>query len=151
MGVLTQFRTPPPTILIVTHVRFYPPTAGNELRIFRLIKFLKNRGYQIAVMVNPLTENVPLDSERRRKIHEFVDYYEEVGDFDGDHIFSTGYGQPIRTEPTLEERRQQEQTFCPDAVLWRTSELIKRFSPRVIIAEYIWTSRVLKLAPVPCG
>jgi len=147
MGILEQFRTPPPTILIVTHVRFYRPAAGNELRISNLIKFLKKRGYRIAVIVNPLREKAPLDREGRRKIHEFVDYYEEVGDFDSDPIFSTAYGQPLTTEPILEGRRQQEQAFCPDAVLLRTSELIKQFSPQVVIAEYIWTSSVLKLAP----
>ncbi len=136
----------PPTILMVTHVRFYPPAAGNELRIFNLIKFLKKRGYQIAVLVNPLSESAPLDPERRRKIHEFVDYYEEMGDFDSHHISSTGF-RPITTEPILERWRHQEQALCPDAVLWRTSELIKRLSPRVILSEYIWTSSVLKLAP----
>ena len=139
--------TCPPSILIVTHVRFYPPAAGNELRIFNLIKFLKKRGYQIAVLVNPLTENAPLDPDRRRKLHELVDYYEEVGDFDSDQVFSTNHGQPITTEPILERWRHQEQMFCPDALLGRASELIKRFLPCVILAEYVWTSRVLKLAP----
>jgi len=147
LGVLEQFRTPSSIILMVTHVRFYPPAAGNELRIFNLINFLKKRGHQIAVIVNPLSEHTPLDHERLRSIHEYVDYYEEIGDFDNDHVLTHGYGQPLTTEPALERWRQQEQAFCPDAVLWRTSEFIKRFSPQVIIAEYIWTSRVLKLAP----
>jgi hypothetical protein len=81
------------------------------------------------------------------KIHEFVDYYEETGDFESDHISSTGPSPSITTEPILKRWQHQEQAFCPDVILWRTSELIRQFSPRVIMAEYIWTSRVLKLAP----
>ncbi len=36
--------------------------------------------------------------------------------------------------------------FCPDEMLARAKYLVEKFSPKIILAEYIWTSRIFELA-----
>ncbi len=146
LNILSELQAPPPTILIVTHIRFYPPAAGNEQRLLRLVKFLKKLGYQIVMLVNPFLEATQLDRESRKAMHQYVDYYEEMGDVSIDEVHSLSLDSAIGNEPILDKWKLTEERFCPDVVLQRASSLIEQFSPKVILAEYIWTSRILALA-----
>ncbi len=78
---ISPFSPSMPTILIVTHIRFYPPTAGNEQRLIRLVKYLKKLGYRILMLVNSAMEKDAMDNQRRRVMHDYVDYYEEISDY----------------------------------------------------------------------
>lgn len=134
-----------PTIFIVTHVRFFPPTAGNEQRIFKLVKYFKKLGYQIVMLVNPFLENEPLKSEYCSLIHQYVDYYEELGDTPFGK-YSSSFAIKNNQSSVLEKLRGTELSFCPDEMMARAKELIQAFTPKVIVAEYIWTSRIFELA-----
>ena len=135
-----------PTILIVTHIRFYPPTAGNEQRLFKLVKYLKKLGYQILMLVNPFIEKQPLDNHRRRSLHDYVDYYEEVGEYPVKKYSSSTAPSPLKRSALLEKWQLFELTFCPDEMMARAKQLIEAYSPNIILAEYIWTSRIFELA-----
>lgn len=146
LKIIEKFRTPPPTILIVTHIRFYPPTAGNEQRLFRIVKYLKKLGYQIVMLVNPFLEATKLDRESRSLLHQYVDYYEEIGDIPLDRMNDAPFVSEIGNEPSLARWKVIEENFCSNAVMHRARDLIEQFSPKIILAEYIWTSRVFALA-----
>ena len=146
LKIINQLRTPPPTILIVTHIRFYPPTAGNEQRLFKLVKYLKKLGYQIVMLVNPFLETARLDPESRSTLHQYVDYYEEIGDVTLDETTDVPFDSPIGNEPILDKWKINEESFCSDAVMDRARKLMEQFSPKIILAEYIWTSRIFSLA-----
>jgi len=147
LKVIDDLRTPPPTILIVTHIRFFPPAAGNELRLFRLIKYLKKLGYHIAMLVNPIEATSPLDRDGRSALHGYVDYYEEIGDIPADEVGHRSPASEIGSEPILEKWKLTEETFCSNAVLDRAGRLIRQFAPSIILAEYVWMSRIFALAP----
>jgi glycosyltransferase involved in cell wall biosynthesis len=137
------------TVLIVSHVRFHPPTAGNEIRLNRLIKYLKKMGYRVAVLVNPFSEYAAMDRDVRREVYSLADYYEEIGESLGDLATdpSVLVESLPRPDPVLDRWRFMEDTFCSPAVLARAKVIIEEFAPSIIIAEYIWMSRVLGLAP----
>ena len=40
------------TVLLITHVIPYPPSAGNEIRILKLLKWFKSEGYQVVLLLN---------------------------------------------------------------------------------------------------
>ena len=135
-----------PTVLIVTHIRFYPPTAGNEQRLFKLVKYLKKIGYQVLMLVNPFMEKEPIDNQRRREMHQFVDYYEELSDYPTERYVQNGTVSPKNQRVSLEKWKSIEYSFCPDELLAKVKRLVNIFSPKIFIAEYIWTSRIFELA-----
>jgi glycosyltransferase involved in cell wall biosynthesis len=142
---LRALGSPPPAVLVVTHIRFYPPSAGNEQRLFRMVKYFKKLGYRVVMLVNPFLEKTSLDPEWRQTLLQYVDYYEEIGDVAVDDPTHIESDSPIGREAILERWRNAEESFCSQAVLARTRDLIAAFSPKVLLAEYIWTSRVFSL------
>lgn len=144
--IINELGIDPPTVLIVTHIRFYPPTAGNEQRMLQLVKYLKKLGYRVIMLVNPFLEQSQLDRNARSSLHQYVDYYEEIGDLPLDRKDVIPYNPEIGNEPVLNRWKITEATFCSDAVMERASYLIEQFSPNILIANYIWMSRVLALA-----
>ena len=135
-----------PTILIVTHIRFFPPTAGNEQRLFRLVRYLKKLGYQIVMLVNHFMEKNHLDNQKRNIIHQYVDYYEELGDHPTDKYKSNSASSQLKNSAILEKWQGTEFAFCPDEMMAKAKQLIQEFSPKIVVAEYIWTSRIFELA-----
>jgi glycosyltransferase involved in cell wall biosynthesis len=146
VDVINQLGIDPPTILIATHIRFYPPAAGNELRILLLVKYLRKIGYRIIMLVNPFLEKSKLDREARSILHKYVDYYEELGDLPIDGSVEIPLDAGIENESILGRWKPTEESFCPDAMMQRATSLIQEFSPKIIVAEYIWMSRILALA-----
>ena len=134
-----------PTIFFITHVRFYPPSAGNEQRIFKFINYLRKLGYQIVVLVNPFLESEPLEDKQRAKTHQFVDFYEEISD--PSPIVDNNNPNSIITSNVISRWSDVERSFCPDRLMERVRQLVEIFSPEVVVAEYIWTSRILDLIP----
>jgi glycosyltransferase involved in cell wall biosynthesis len=139
----------PPTVLIVSHVRFHSPEAGIEIRLNRFIKYLKMIGYRIVVLVNPFRENAALNRGVRRGVYRFADYYEEIGEALGHAATDVALriGGLPQAEPILARWQEMEDRFCSPAVLERTKAIIDEFQPSIIMAESIWMSRVLELAP----
>lgn len=130
-----------PTILLVTHVRFYPPSAGNEQRIFKFISYLRRIGYQIVVLVNPFLEVESLNNKQLATIHQFVDYYEEITS-----SFSAIDKRSIESD-SISKWSEVEGRFCPDSLLEKFRQLVEYYSPQVVVAEYIWTSRIFEKLP----
>lgn len=56
----TRAASLPRRLLLITHVIPYPPSAGNELRIYRLLLWLKDLGYEVVLLLSvPATSLTP--------------------------------------------------------------------------------------------
>lgn len=64
-------------ILMVTHVVPIPPGAGNEQRVYRLLRWLRDEGYQVILMLRPQPAQT-LDEPRRRALLELVHDIQEI-------------------------------------------------------------------------
>ena len=60
----------PRRFLLVTHVVPYPASAGNELRIYRLLLWLKDLGYQVVLLLT--VPDASLTQEQRQALQELV-------------------------------------------------------------------------------
>lgn len=134
------------TILIVTHIRFFPQTAGNEQRLHNLVKYLHKLGYRILMVVNPFLETQPISREARSYIHKYVDYYEEVGDRSIRGASESKIVLNNEEEQDTSKWFNIESSFCPEICLTLVEDLVSKFNPTIIISEYIWMSRIFTLA-----
>lgn len=132
-----------PCVFIVSHIRFYPSSAGNELRLFKLIRYFKKQGFRVVILVHPFLEKQTLNRQRLYEIHKYVDFYEEL---DTKHYISD-YHVLMSSKKNTELKNFQhlELAYCPDALLQRVGELIALYNPRIVISEYIWMSRIFRV------
>jgi len=139
-----------PLIFMATHVKFYPPSAGNEIRVCSLLRHLKKKGYSIALLFTP-TDGKLFSSEEIECIKaDMVDYLYQVKNADRcpGRIIAADYKKLLHEhEPALERWAKMEETFLPYGAVVRAVEIIRRLKPQIVIAQYIWMSSVLKLAP----
>lgn len=135
-------------LLFVTHVRFFPVGAGNELCIWNMIRYLKASGYQIAVILTDL-DRTRLPDHHRYEILKTVDLLYEIQP--GDEWFCppqlpVDVTARLPCEPTLAKWKETEMGFCPDITVAATHLALRILRPRVLVAQYIWFSRILPLA-----
>jgi glycosyltransferase involved in cell wall biosynthesis len=136
-------------LLFVTHVRFFPVGAGNELGIWNLVRHLKTSGYQIAVILTDL-DRVRLADHHRYEILKTVDLLYEIQP--GDEWFCPSslpadVSARLPCEPILSKWAAMEHGFCPDITVAATHLALRILRPQVLVAQYIWFSRILPLAP----
>ncbi len=134
-------------VFIVTHVKFFPCSAGNEIRIYKLIKQLKNKGYIIAVLYCPLDEAM-FNCAEQESIKNYVDYLYQIPYRvrNAESVVSPVYNElQLSQEKRLANWEHVENSFFPKAAVIKADEIIQQLSPQIVIAEYIWTSRVLKM------
>src|SRR5512143_2035634 len=65
------------TIIIVSHVVPVPPSAGNELRILRMMTWLKGQGYRLVLLLN----HAPLPRWSIEALETVVDEVHLIDDF----------------------------------------------------------------------
>jgi Methyltransferase domain/Glycosyl transferases group 1 len=151
------------TIVCLTHVMPVFPRAGNEYRIHRMLRWLRQRGYVVVPIVAPIDGSHPSADEMRAIAEEFgnavlclptgrVEYIlRDVADvlqsLDGERI--AGYAATLGEDGPLDERGrellQMDRAFCSDALIETVLRLQSTLGRYVLLAEYIWMSRVLPL------
>jgi hypothetical protein len=152
-----------PTVLCLSHVVPYPPRAGNEYRIYRMLRWLRDQGYRvIPVIAPPPGEHVDTDA-----LHPLVAEFSNavLCDRDGrleyvlrdvpDVVASLGgeFTRPVSTllgEDAVQDRREQQllyvdRAICHDALITTVLRLHQVLRPCILLAEYIWMSRILPL------
>jgi 2-polyprenyl-3-methyl-5-hydroxy-6-metoxy-1,4-benzoquinol methylase len=149
--------------LAVSHVLPFPPRAGNEYRIHRLVKWLQSIGHEVHLVVSPLPgENLDraaivraagqypnLIICERNGLVSFQSQRPEVHE-----MLSALSGQRPRSferknvalEPGLTTRiAELEQIFCPDHL----GDLLRRLAnarpPDMAISNYVFMSRFLPM------
>jgi hypothetical protein len=154
-----------PTVLCLSHVMPLPPRAGNEYRIYRLLRWLRDQGYRVLPVIAPLPGQ-PVDSEALRSLaDEFSNAV--LCDRDGrleyvlrdvPDVLTSLRGQfacsasVLLDEDNVREEherllQQMDRAFCHDALITTVLRLQQVLRPDVLLAEYIWMSRVLPLIP----
>jgi hypothetical protein len=150
-------------VVCLTHVMPVAPRAGNEYRIYRMLKWLRGSGYVVIPILAPADGSQPGAAEAHAIAEEFgnaivclpdgrIDYVlRDVPDvlrsLDGnltDRFASILAEQRMRTSDQREMLRI-DRSFCSDALIATVLRLQAVLGPYVLLAEYIWMSRVLPL------
>jgi glycosyltransferase involved in cell wall biosynthesis len=133
-----------PHILMVTHVLPYPHAAGNEIRIFRLLKFLRKAGFRITLVLRPL-EKTEISNESIIGLNSLADAV---------YIFDSRTPAPkeninfpyLDLAESDKRLKQMQDGFCPPWFAAEIECLMSDIKPDVVISQYIFMSRIL-LAP----
>jgi hypothetical protein len=160
---LTPSQAERPTVLCLSHVMPWPPRAGNEYRIFRLLRWLHAHGYRVVPVIAPLPGE-PVETDALRSLAEHFSNA-VLCDRDGrleyvlrdvPDVLSSLRGEltrPIATlldEDAVQDVRERhllhiDRTFCHDALITTVLRLLQVLGPCVLLSEYIWMSRILPL------
>lgn len=152
------------TILVVSHVVPCPPSAGNEVRILKIIQWLKSQGFRIVLLLN----HHPLPAEREEALAKVTDAVHYVGD-EVDVLPAA----PMR--PVLATIADKLAVALPDSRLYRlafgmskdkmvrshnvkrylgaerlarmTRHLCGMYRPFAVVAEYIFSAPCLDVVP----
>lgn len=147
-------------VLAFGHVPPYPPQAGNEYRLHRLLVWLVAEGYDLLFVLCP-TPNEALSSERLAAIaaiYPNVLILEHGGTLH--HSLTTHAcvldGLPPSQDlaaflgedaipPSLAKPLELSRAFCPDILATMLRHIDARFSPDLVLAEYVFQTRVFPL------
>ena len=152
-----------PMILVVSHVIPYPPSAGNEIRILKMLKWFQEQGYNIILLLNQEKVNDDL----RKKLELIFDHIHLISDDYEDeairrtkryfkaelslfklfknsnifHIFS-GINYESKTKSI-----ELKKWFASDQLMKASKYLYNKYKPIIVMVEYIFTSPCLKAIP----
>src|SRR5262249_25425861 len=152
-----------PCILCVTHVRPYPPRAGNEYRIHRMLSWLTQQDWDVVLVVSPLpNEHFPEDeSEELSRAYENVivvrhdgkiwhrlsrrDAADAVVSLSKTKVqdFAVRLAEHDRPLPTRVAHLTR--SFCPDTVVQAALALEAAISPKIVLVSYIFMTRLFPL------
>ncbi len=137
-----------PLILFVSHVSIVKPSAGNELRIFNLVRFLKSSGYRIAYIYAPLERKL-LPPGEETEMFKIVDFFQQINPETvklQEQQRSKLLDLLARTqEAELSVLKDVEDHYCPLELMAVVTETVAKLKPSIVVAEYVFMSRILKL------
>jgi hypothetical protein len=152
-----------PIILCLSHVSPCPPRAGNEYRVQRLLRWLGGEGYRIVPVIAPLPEAHVGTESLRQVAAEFsnavlctregtIEYIlgsvpDVLAGLDGAWIkpVSGLLGERAGKGGHAGDLLGRDRTFCHDALVTTALRLHDTLRPAVVIAEYIWMTRLFPL------
>ncbi|HEY6838526.1 MAG TPA: hypothetical protein VI389_07280, partial [Geobacteraceae bacterium] len=161
--------TPDRTILVVSHVVPYPPAAGNQLRIHRMLTWLRSEGYRVVLLLN----HPPLSRREMELLQTTVDSVHLIDDYvfvpgDGAIGIRSGLGKHLlcglRFIAKLAEygalcmtlsgvRRSENKSrftkknHCPEKLGRITRHLCRECRPDAVLAEYVFSTPCLDAVP----
>lgn len=143
--------------ILVGHVLPFPPRAGNEYRIHRLLKWLRSLGHEVHVLLCPLPGEFPAPELIRQASKEYpnlvlcerdgkLHYQSERADVRA-ALAALG-GKRSRSLLTRDHEGEGrlanvERTFCPDPLVDLLLRLEQVVQPEMVIASYVFASRSL--------
>lgn len=144
-----------PVVFVVTHVVPFPPGAGNELRLARLIEWLERSGWAVALFLNrlyqPRLPRARLDELRRRVSHLYVidrplllQRWAHSARFWVRHGLWRLGAMPFWRSL---ERVELEERFTPPSLLRELERRFAQLRPRAVIAEYAFMSGCFAATP----
>ncbi|QJW80197.1 glycosyltransferase [Burkholderia glumae] len=127
--------------MMVTHVLPYPPAAGNEIRIYKMLSWFRQRGYGITLVLKPLGDT-EVPNECIVGLRDLVD---QLHVFDNRFVpaATTRVVDPGFDDPAL---TQIQDGFCPAWFVDEVAALAATLQPDVVIAQYVFMSRILELS-----
>jgi glycosyltransferase involved in cell wall biosynthesis len=149
-----------PTILMISHVVPCTPAAGNEIRILKMIRWLKKEGYRIIFLLNGE------DGFEPSILNSFDDIVDRV------HLVGDDYGVDLSTQCTrkvcgasfkervtgliantfLGDRKRVrsnavKKSLAHERLIQVTGFLCRKYDPCAVIAEYIFAAPCLDAVP----
>ncbi len=150
-----------PVVVVVSHFVPVPPSAGNEKRLFHLLRWLNARGFDVVLVVNAL--HLRLTPERIRQLRGEVRALELVGQptplttrlpWPARQLLSRAHGlvsfasqARSRLQRPRTRLEQIEEDFCPPPLLRALDVIVRRWQPQVMLAEYVFMTRCFRAAP----
>ena len=150
------------TILCLTHVAPWPPRAGNEYRIHRMLTWLRSQGWSVVLLYCPLPGEEPAAAQRDALVAEYdnvvlvgregeIAY--RLSDPAAARAIAALAGKTRDFARLLNEADLREiarllpltRTFCPDALLEVLLALSKALSPKAVLTNYVFMTRGLPL------
>ncbi len=150
-------------VVCLTHVMPLHPRAGNEYRIHRMLRWLRHCGY-VVIPIVALTDGSRLTSADLRALAdeygnavfcaadgrlEYVlrDVPDVLRSLDGESTphWATMLGEDRFMTKGAPDLLAMDRAFCTDALISTVLRLQSTLGPYVLLAEYIWMSRVLPL------
>jgi glycosyltransferase involved in cell wall biosynthesis len=151
------------TIIIISHVLPYPPAAGNEIRILRMINWLRSVGFKIVYLLNA----VSLPERRRRDVLTVVDNIYCKADpvsyaqmllqkvttrlglnFQNRELrWLRGMKHRRNPDSTLNEAELRKKSLAPEELIKTARSLVKKYRPCAVIGEYVFTAPCLRALP----
>jgi len=153
-----------PVIIIISHVVPFPPAAGNEIRILNMMKWLKQQGYRIVLLLN----SDPIEPDIIKALKEVVYAVhfrdEDIPSIKLDMLKKSQYNysniiiekldkiakKGILNETFLMKRIQRKaisnatkQWLCPRKLIQLTNFLCEKYKASAVLAEYIFTTPCL--------
>lgn len=154
----------PRVIVCLTHVAPVAPRAGNEYRIHRMLTWLHRAGYVVIPVLAPNDGSQPgvdmvhmMAAEFNNAIvclpngelHYLLrDVPDVLRSLHGELTppFAAQLGEDRYRPDHEREMLHMDRSFCSDAVMAAVLRLESALGRYVLLAEYIWMSRVLPLA-----
>jgi hypothetical protein len=141
--------------VVVSHVSPWPVRAGNEYRLLRLLRHLRQQGYRLVLVLAPLPNEPPGADTFERAVAEFgnVVLCQPSGEIrfslrDCPDVLSGLRGQPIPVAPLEDAGTAQAETdraFCHDVVCAVVTAVTAVLGRVALVAEYIFMTRCLPL------
>lgn len=145
-------------ILMVSHMAPYPPRAGNEQHLYRMLRWMKEAGYEVIYVLHPheplTAENIAASEKLVHKLHiltspdrssEFSRYAFGLLDLNR-RVVRKLEGRDIEPPwPFLRARLEWlENLWCPPSLVEAVEALVWQYRPQAVIAQYVFMTRVLK-------
>lgn len=151
-----------PVVIIITHVIPYPPSAGNEIRILKMLNWLRSIGYYTILLLNHrppadvqtgllgvvdevhLATDYKEDSQQRLTVDLLHSFLEVVNK----SAFLKALCRLTGTLALLDYKLQAKRTrrwLCPPELKAAMASLTEKVKPDVVLAEYIFTAPCLDL------
>lgn len=152
-----------PSILIVSHVVPHPPAAGNEIRILKMMEWLRSAGFSIILLLN----HEPLPSERLATLKSVADFVHFIGDDFGE-LPAQAPSWPCRLKEKLALTLPDSFFYCvcfgmskekkirsnevkrylaSERLRQVTLHLAEYYHPDAVLAEYIFAAPCLDVLP----
>lgn len=149
--------------LCVGHVLPFPPRAGNEYRIHRLLSWLAQQGWDLLVVVCPLPHEMPSAEQMAAAAavypnliictHDGLLYHHLASG--SEFLDKLSPGQQVDIPTLLNEVSDGNsaaarilglsRAFCPDALVELLLQLQDIYEPNLFLAEYIFMTRPFAL------
>ncbi len=155
-----------PVILLISHVIPHPPAAGNEIRILKMVTWLRSRGFRIVMLLN----HEPIPPARRTELESVIGSVHFIGeDYGAEFERKAGRRRESVSLPDILTH------VLPDSRLYRwlfhagkqktltsgrvkaylgsrrlvevTRHLCRQYGPVAVIAEYIFAAPCLDAVP----
>ncbi len=134
------------TILFISHVNPVLLSAGNEIRIYKMIKWLREEGAKVVLLLN----HPSLSPETCNQLLQLVDAVHTLDEYRASiplRIINRVRRKFFRPPAPLTESERVRAYLCPPSLILTTSVLCERYRPQAVIAEYVFTTPCLRRVP----